>query len=448
MFKAAGRGCKYILVKKNLNRLIETDKINNVCRRLSLFSSMRTGLALLLLVGAAAIAGSFLPAKMAAVIVYHSGWFKILLTLLSINILLCTWRRSRQLWRETFGPGPAYMAGLPGERELITKLPGGLLRNRAVAYLAGRKFKVRYPANTDNPGMLLAVKNRFAPWGAVTAHLAILVIVLGALYGNIFGFSYQARLPVGESQAIVNPDGKTLFSLLLVDFDTIRYPDGSVSDWVSRVILQDGDRIIRREIKVNQPLEFGGVRVYQSFYGSLLTVGITGSDGKTIQVETAERDWLPINETNGLMVQLLKYIPDYDPGQPMVSRSSEAVNPHVLLLVKRVEQSPAYIAVPLNGSAVLDGRMRANFTAIRPFSGLLIKSDPGLPVVWTGFGLLAIGFFIGWSRRRSLLWLNVEPVDGLTRVRATPIYNNRESLIIVDELLMELSQLSDPKRTS
>jgi len=386
------------------------------------FVSMKTGIGLLFLLMAAAFLGTLIPPGRENVLlgdVYHTWWFRLLLGLLCVNVLTCSARRLPVLWKATVSPQVSpipKLDSLPNYRQLTTQLPIEGAAVTVANLLARDGFRIRTDQDEAGP-IIYAERGRLAPWGTLTVHLSLLVITAGALYGNIYGFSQDIALPVGKAIEISSsqyPGVKQPFSLKLNNFTTEYYKDGSVSDWISDITVeQNGSKVLSREVKVNHPLEYNGIMVYQFSYGTSLNTQITNSKGEVVkEASVAEHGVL---ENDGIVVRPMRFIPDFNPDQPMVSMSPELRNPHVLYIIYRNGREVDWGAAKL-GEVIPLGHNTVKFTAAQPFSGLQIKHDPGVPVVWFGFIMMAAGFFVSLYTRRLRLWLTVTNKAGTAKV--------------------------------
>ena len=225
------------------------------------------------------------------------------------------------------------------------------------------------------------------------AHASVLLITAGGLYGSLAGMQGELSVPVGERRLLDETWGAaTGLEVELADFRTEYYENGQVSDWISDVIVRkDGRELARQFVKVNQPLDLDGLRLYQSFYGQMIDVRL----GTGMKQRLAERQVWVVEPTRQVAVQVMRYIPDFDPLRPMVSRSTEARNPHFLYVVYENGRQSDWGAAALGQEVKLPGGGSVVFTGAIPFSGFQIKLDPGLPIVFAGFILLVVGFFAG-----------------------------------------------------
>jgi len=95
-------------------------------------------------------------------------------------------------------------------------------------------------------------------------HEGLMLLFIGAVFSfSGHGEGSVALAPGGGARL---PDGSTLE---LLDFRFERYPDGRPKEWISVVRLTDPEGIVRKdkyEIKVNSPLRYKGLSLYQASY--------------------------------------------------------------------------------------------------------------------------------------------------------------------------------------
>ena len=133
--------------------------------------------------------------------------------------------------------------------------------------------------------------------------------------------------PYGGVMGILGAAGVVFFAF--IGFDAV----STAAQWSKLTVLQNGREIQRKEIAVNDPLVYGGIRFYQASYGSTgkldqLTLTATPSAGlagsREINLSLGQTLMLD-SETS---VQLAEFIPDYVVVDGYVyARSSEAAGP-------------------------------------------------------------------------------------------------------------------------
>ncbi len=123
-------------------------------------------------------------------------------------------------------------------------------------------------------------------WATLTFHYAFAVILLGAFVTHLTGREGIMHIREGErSDRLLDPQDPTRtierlpFSVELIDFRLVRYPGShSPSSFESDVVVRRPERTDRRErIFMNNVLQVGGYRLYQSSYdpdegGTVLSV--------------------------------------------------------------------------------------------------------------------------------------------------------------------------------
>ncbi len=140
---------------------------------LQFFTSLKLTLGLLLLLALVSIGGTIKPAQPGHYeLFYQSPWFRTILSLLALNLLCCTLRALPERWRSrerlfvALGAAEAAQSAYPSGADLRKRL-----RN------AGYRI-------SERDQMLLAERGAFGRWGVVIVHSAILLIMLGALWGE------------------------------------------------------------------------------------------------------------------------------------------------------------------------------------------------------------------------------------------------------------------------
>lgn len=99
--------------------------------------------------------------------------------------------------------------------------------------------------------------------GPDVLHVGLMVLFLGGVWS--FAGHRQGVVALAPGDGVGLPDGSVM---ILDDFRFERYPDGRPRDWVSVVSIEkDGEPVESGiEIRVNDPLRYGGLSYYQSSY--------------------------------------------------------------------------------------------------------------------------------------------------------------------------------------
>lgn len=305
--------------------------------------------------------------------VYGSWWFQLLLILLIVNLVFCSVSRLPKLWtRENLG-----------RREWFGRL------------------------------------------GPYITHFSFIIILAGSLIGNIWGFKGFVNVPQGESiEAIVLKGSDKMLGLdftIRCDKFAVNYYPGSETprEYLSElIVLEKGQEVFKKTIRVNDPLQYRGVTFYQSSYGFLpsrpeerkaeLEIIPKGNGSRSSRLQLAEGETKQVQGTD-YKVELAALIPDFSLGEGnrIFSRSDQPNNPAVQVNIyqngKLSYKGWAFLKHPdFHGSR--DDTYRVKFINYsggeRPYTGLMVVKDPGIPVVWTGFGLLILGLILSFFLRQ------------------------------------------------
>ncbi len=416
-------------------------------RAVKAFATMKTGLALLAVIIVLAVAGTLIPQErdihaagpvlsflyhtVGLGDLYHSWWFSSLLLLLCLNVAVCSAVRLPALWRDTFAP-PVWPDAIAWQRECPLAAPPA----EAAALLKKSLSQGGFRVWDMGQGRIYARKGRAAPWGTFLVHASILLIALGGLYGSLAGFRYAVTLAPGETVAIgtgSHPGVGRPFEIRLRGFTTELYPDGRVSDWISSLsVVRDGAELASQDIKVNHPLSFQGISFYQASYTTLYDAERRREGKPQGTVRAGEKQPIILDEHQGIAVIPLKYLPDFDPRQPHVSRSAEPLNPHVICALYSDGRPLGMNAFPLGKSITFPGYdTELIFRAVIQASGLDVKYDPGLPLVFAGFAVMSAAFFLSLYPRRRVVFAVITPAGAQSAV-AIAIFG--KSPLLAEEL--------------
>ena len=444
--------------------------------------SMRTALILLLLVAVGSVAGSLVPqvanspARVAGLYrdrpllarvyealglfdVYGSWWFTLLYVLLLISLASCLLPRSRALVR-IVGQRAQPLRDLGGMRHFAAGVvadPPDRALERARRVLRRRRYRVSAP---DGPtGGLAAEKGAAREVGSLLFHWSFFLLLVGVAYGKGTGFTGVATVTEGEtwteahaSYDVPPREGRFFresmhagFQLRVREFDVSYRENGLPREFVSRVdVLEGGRPVGAEEIRVNDPLGFRGVKVYQSGYGwaPLIEVRQEGrllASGPVVFVTDDPRDqrvpWRGVVKLPSLRPQVgieLRLLPDPEAfvlGAPML----EARSPFLAFTAYRgdlrLTAAQSVFSLDRTGlvewqrggigrgeTARLPGGLEISFPELRQYTQFLVKRDRGTGIVlWSAVLLLGALFPALYSSRRRV-WVRVEHDPGGSRL--------------------------------
>lgn len=349
---------------------------------------------------------------------YHAAWFNALLGLLMVNLLVCsikrlpaTLRLVRPLSGENVRPDFLKKQPVSGQALLSGSLETVLPRARGVF---GRRFGRLRQVDAAWGVLLLAERGAYARFGVYVIHASLVFIMAGAVIGNLSGFEGRLDLGEGETGAEVRGAVQTrlAFEVRLDRFRVSYYPNGSPSEYRSDLaILESGREVDHGTVRVNHPLTHGGVTFYQQTFQTEIQgkVGLRvlrRADGRTFDLEAQPHQPEPLpGEAGQFAVQAFAHEVEGEGG------------PAARILV-RTSQGAEYGTWAFENRPGGASQAGEPFTfeltryRVESFSGLMVRRDPGVGVIYVGFGMLLAGFVLTYLFSHHKLYLGLIEQEG------------------------------------
>ena len=183
--------------------------------------------------------------------VFSSWYFVLLMGLLCLSLLVCSVRMFQRALKSS-REDVQKAAALPNAERLE---PGQLEQLRRWA--ASRRCREEQIGES-----FVFHKNRVGYWGLFLLHISVLLVVLFGVFALAMPRVTDLDCRPGESVSL--EDGTEI----AVESFSMNNESGQL-DYASRIqiILPDGQRSPVQEIKVNYPMTFGKVKVFQWTYG-------------------------------------------------------------------------------------------------------------------------------------------------------------------------------------
>ena len=422
------------------------------------FASVKLTIVFLVLLAIFSVAGTMIPQKEGAMEfvqrlnpttfnlmdffglfdLYHAGWFRFLIAMLVLNLVVCSLERFPSAWKRVKAR-PSVERTKPFE-----ELPDTLLISTERGYQEAlgnclNLFKKRFSAfrseETGYGTFFLAEKGRFSYLGVYIVHLSVLVILIGALAGSFFGFEGFVKIPEGETvdSIMVRGGNQSLspgFEIRCDRFTVEFYENGSPKEYKSEVtFLSGGKEIEKRDILVNHPATFKGITFYQSTYekvaGKELRIKLRkglDEDLETIDAEIGKKMELPGKEGffQILDVRHMGTVP-----AALVSVEIQGAEPTRFWIFEDFEHIKSRLPAQMINSPKFDPAAFKPYTFLllgvqeRYATGLQANQDPGVPVVWAGFILIILGFIVTFFTSHQTIRMFVENKGKKTVIRVT-----------------------------
>jgi len=342
--------------------------------------------------------------------VFSSVWFKGIVVALVTSIMACSVNRFRGLWRTAVHPRTRmssifYDRAPHGARLEVGAGPEAVLDSVRAAF-RGRRFRIVIEPEGEVVH-LYADRFRWAPFGTLLAHLSLVLILVGALIGSSFGFrNPEFAVPVGSRVEVGNGTGLTVEA---VSFNDTYYPNGAPSDYASQLVLYRGNEpVARQTVRVNEPLRYGDVTFYQSFFGAAAAIRIADPSGRTLFDQGVPLLW---GTKDGKRRVGQVQLPDQGLTIYVVGAASGEVDPEIRPGQMQLEvyrtgggSTPVATAIVSQGQPARLADLDVTFARERQFTGLIVARDPGVPLVWGGALLLVAGLFLVFFFPNRRIW--------------------------------------------
>jgi cytochrome c biogenesis protein len=356
---------------------------------------------------------------------YRTGWFRFLLLLLCVNLIVCSLQRLpktlKLIRHEEQEANPAKLRKLVHHVEMTSRLPWDETQSRLTQAITDMLGTPRIRQSPDTY-MAYAIRGKWSPIIVYVVHLSVLVVLAGALIGSLFGFKGFMQIREGESSSLVmltsGRQQMTLpFEVRCEDFDVSFYDTGAPREFRSDLtILTHGQPVHHQTIRVNDPMTHGGITFYQSTYGSTLKLAEVELQDKAAGI--SQRLTLPFREIATIpgtqdRVQVVEYQPDF-------SRFGPAVGV-VLQKHGEEESSGSWILVNMpdfHGNRIQNYQVKVLRTETAQYTGLQVKKDPGVWLVYAGFTAMLIGIGLAYYTSQRKVWVWASSQGGSQRVVA------------------------------
>ncbi len=333
--------------------------------------------------------------------VYRTWWFLSILILFGASLTACTFTRQITALRWFSRTWNFYSKPRQFEKMMLsTELEAGdweVLRSQ----LSEHRYKI-YEKSESEDSMIYAHKGLSGRIGPIVVHASMLLILGGAILGSMTGFFAQEMVPSGQTFRVQNifdagpwsgPQIPKDWSVHVNRFWIDYSPEGRVDQFYSDLSVLDrtGEEVKRKTIWVNQPLRYKNVTLYQADW-AVGGVKVRINNSPTFELAMAPLDvkgaklwgtWVPTK-------------PDMSTGVSLIAQDLQGT----LLLY---DMSGQLVSTVRQGGSVKVNDVTLYLDEIVGSTGLQIKADPGIPIVYLGFGLLMLGVIMSYISH-SQVW--------------------------------------------
>jgi len=386
---------------------------------------------------------------------YHAWWFLGLLVILCLNIVVCSIDRLSTTWKiifpKKFKFNPERFRKLKNlERFIANKETSSMSKDveRFLSKTVGRVIK----EETQTGMILYAETGRWTRMGVYFVHLSLLLLLIGALIGSIFGFKADMNLDEGATSNTAFMSKKRVpiqleFSVRCNDFDVKFYDTGAPEEFTSNLtIIENGKESFTKDIRVNHPLRYKGINIFQSSYGSgqpdSVVFDIIRQSDKSVITRTVKvGDEIELPEDQGLF-KLEGFLPHFDfrgnnLGAAFIGRITQKGGKDV------------QVALPIKFPTFDKMRKGAFAFVVKEFkekyyTGLQITKDPGIWYVYSGFILMIIGCWITFFMSHQSFFVEIEKnTDNSSNISisGTTNRNNQGMKLKIQKIVTKLKDI-------
>jgi cytochrome c biogenesis protein len=325
--------------------------------------------------------------------VYKTWWFFTLILLFGISLISCTFlqqlpslkiarrcqffRTTRQFYRLKF-----------------STILNNFSFNKILLRIKDNKYSIFQQKN-----IIYCYKGLIGRIAPIVVHFSMILVLLGTIIGSLFGFKAQEIVPKTETfhiQNILNNGQLTVVpktSARINDFWITYTKSKTISQFYSDISILDnqGNETNRKTISVNYPLISNSVYYYQTDWN---LIGLRFQNLKNEIIE-----YPLINVFSNQNKVWLTWI-----------SNNSSLNEGIITIIDNLE---GYCSV-YNENGQFLGNIELNETInfktpltlleIISSTGLQIKTDPGIPIIYLGFFFLMLSTLISYITY-SQIWI-------------------------------------------
>jgi cytochrome c biogenesis protein len=355
--------------------------------------------------------------------VFHAWWFLLLLVMVSLSIIAASIQRFPNSWRYYArpykNPDESFRrANLVHAEIAIADEEQGLKAAEKVFRKAGLKPERIVGEQSFS---LFGERHRISEMAVYIVHASLLLIFLGGIVDGLYGWSGFLMLASGQSANSFETRGGgnvTLpFAIRCDGAGQENYADGTPRKWWSKLtVLQGGESKLQKEIVVNDPLVYGGVRFYQASFGETgkveslkLTASRADGTGQAKDITLTQTNVVQLDADTS--IRMTEFIPDYVVRDGQVyTRSTQLGNPAVHLVVdsKKLAKPVNVWLPPIPGfeeNAASAYKFDNPALEMEHFTGLQVSHEPGQWAVWSGVVLMGFGLVVVFYLDHMRIWV-------------------------------------------
>ena len=314
--------------------------------------------------------------------IYTTFWFLALLIILGISLISCSITRQFPVLNNSkdyfFKRQKTSFLSLPFSIKLKNIF---FLKESILVKLQKMNFYIYQYGN-----LVYGYKGLIGRISPILVHLSLIIILVGSSWGAFNNFKAQEILPKGEIFHIQNPikiGGFTNIPSIntrINDF-WVEYNSNRIQQFYSdlSILNSTGNEIVHQTISVNNPLRYKNIDFYQSDWNLL---GIRIKDITTDIIYE-----LPLFTLKNSTKSWVTWV--FDENSTIKTLIFDQLQNHLAVY----DENGKFV-----NNLLLDDKLSKNLIIVDiiPATGLQIKYDPSIALIYFGFGLLMLTAFLSY----------------------------------------------------
>ncbi len=325
--------------------------------------------------------------------VYKTWWFITLLFLFGISLLTCTFLQQLPALKIS-QRCQFFRTGQQFQRLKITTELTDVIFPQLINKIRQAQYSIFQQKN-----IIYSYKGLIGKIAPIIVHFSMILILIGTVVGAINGFKAQEIIPKTETFHIQNILSNGQFTAIpkvstrINDFWITYTKQTTISQFYSDISILniDGNEISRKTIFVNTPAHYRGINYYQTDW-NLIGLRIKNNNLQIFEYPLINFG----NMQNKLWITWIPQNLNFDEG--------------IIVLLDNLQ---GYCSI-YNEFGEFLGNLELNETFniklpitlvdILSSTGLQIKTDPGIPIIYTGFFFLMLSTLISYITY-SQVWI-------------------------------------------
>jgi len=325
--------------------------------------------------------------------VYKTWWFLSLIFLFGLSLVLCSFLQQLPSLKvskrcQFFRTNEAFYRLTNSTVLTFFSLP------KILASVKSKQYSIFQQKN-----MIYCYKGLIGRIAPIIVHFSMILVLIGTIVGSLFGFKAQEMIPKTENFHIQNLLTNGTLSIVpqtstrINDFWITYTKNKTISQFYSDISILNnkGNEIKRKTVSVNYPFINDGIYYYQTDWNLL---------------------GLRFKDLNNQVIEypLINIFPNQEKIWLTWVANSQFIRDGIILLIDNLE---GYCSVYSNTGQFL-GNIELNeslkltqsimLAEIISSTGLQVKTDPGIPLIYLGFFFLMISTLMSYITY-SQIWI-------------------------------------------